>query len=227
MSDYPRLDEDGLLYLTQQLKAKMEGYVPGDMTGATDQTNGAHGLVPQPNAGQEGMFLKGNGTWATPAGTPNTIESISVNNTNIPPDINKNVNISVPVATSELTNDSGFQTGSDVDTKIAAALTSTLKPGGQVTFANLPTLTAANLGFVYDVTDAFTSTSDFTDGGGKNYPAGTNVAIVNTGTNLNPVYKYDAGMGFVDLSGYVQGTQMTAISNADIDTIIDTVWPQS
>lgn len=35
------------------------------MTGATASTDGASGLVPQPLAGDEGKFLKGDGTWAT------------------------------------------------------------------------------------------------------------------------------------------------------------------
>lgn len=36
-----------------------------DVTGATSQTAGAHGLVPAPAAGDEGKFLKGDGTWDT------------------------------------------------------------------------------------------------------------------------------------------------------------------
>ena len=35
------------------------------MTGATASTDGASGLVPQPLAGDEGKFLKGDGTWVT------------------------------------------------------------------------------------------------------------------------------------------------------------------
>ena len=36
-----------------------------DMTGATATTPGAHGLVPAPAAGDQGKFLKGDGTWGT------------------------------------------------------------------------------------------------------------------------------------------------------------------
>lgn len=78
-----------------------------------------------------------------------------------------------------------------------------LRPAGSVAFASLPALTAANLNKVVNVTDAFTTTADFIEGAGKAYPAGTNVAIINTGTDASPVYKYDAMTGFVDLSGYL------------------------
>ena len=40
-----------------------------DMTGATASAAGAHGLVPQPAAGSNGKYLRGDGTWQTP---PNT-----------------------------------------------------------------------------------------------------------------------------------------------------------
>ena len=90
-----------------------------------------------------------------------------------------------------------------------------LKPSGSVTFANLPALTAANLNKLVNVTDAFTTTSDFVEGAGKDYPAGTNVAIINTGTDQSPTYKYDAMTGVVDLSGYLQksGGTMTGDIN--------------
>ena len=112
MSNYPRLDADGLLYYSQQIKEKIDDSIeaaqPGDMQGATASSNGKHGLVPQPNSGQQGMFLRGDGVWAAPEGTPNTIESISVNGTAVTPDAQKNVDIDVPTKISDLTNDSNF-----------------------------------------------------------------------------------------------------------------------
>ena len=38
------------------------------MTGATADTNGASGTVPAPTAGQESLFLRGDGTWAQGGG---------------------------------------------------------------------------------------------------------------------------------------------------------------
>lgn len=40
-----------------------------DMTGATSSTDGAHGLVPAPKAGQQAHFLRGDGTWVVPTDT--------------------------------------------------------------------------------------------------------------------------------------------------------------
>lgn len=46
------------------------------LAGATNIANGAAGVVPQPLAGQQADFLRGDGTWA--AGNPGTVTSISV-----------------------------------------------------------------------------------------------------------------------------------------------------
>ena len=43
--------------------------LPGDMTGATSSTAGAHGLVPAPAAGDQDKVLKGDGTWGNAAAT--------------------------------------------------------------------------------------------------------------------------------------------------------------
>lgn len=42
------------------------------MTGASATSNGTSGLVPQPEAGKQNRFLKGDGTWATPSNTTYT-----------------------------------------------------------------------------------------------------------------------------------------------------------
>lgn len=54
--------------------------------------------------------LVGTGNIAISQGEYNKINTISVNGTNQAPDSNKNVNITVPTKTSQLTNDSGFIT---------------------------------------------------------------------------------------------------------------------
>lgn len=52
--------------------------LPANMVGATAGTAGQGGLVPQPNAGQQGLFLRGDGTFAAPAGGGSA--KINVNN---------------------------------------------------------------------------------------------------------------------------------------------------
>ena len=90
-------------------------------------------------------------------------------------------------------------TGTAVKSAIDAAISSVYKPAGSVAFASLPTPVKAVEGNVYNVTDAFTTDSRFIEGAGKEYPAGTNVVIINTdGTT----YKFDVLAGMVDLSNY-------------------------
>lgn len=89
------------------------------------------------------------------------------------------------------------------------------KPAGSVTFANLPSPSKSTLGYVYDVSDAFTTTSDFNEGSGKKYPAGTNVAIVDIGTDENPIYKYDVLSGFIDMDNYVEKEAGKGLSSND------------
>lgn len=56
------------------------------MTGATDSTDGISGLVPAPVAGQQNLFLKGDGTWGDP-----TLNLTSVISTLVGNDTDKSV----------------------------------------------------------------------------------------------------------------------------------------
>ena len=93
-------------------------------------------------------------------------------------------------------------------TQVDGMISSVYKPAGSVAFANLPTLAAGVLGNVYNVTDSFTTTSDFVEGSGTTYPAGTNVVVVDTSSTSTPSYKFDVLSGFVDLSGYATTSQI-------------------
>lgn len=54
---------------------------------------------------------------------------------------------------------------------------------GSSTFANLPsTLTAAMVGYMYNMNEAFTTDNRFVEGIGKKYPAGTNVVVADCST---------------------------------------------
>lgn len=117
--------------------------------------------------------------------------------------------------------------GVAVASAISTALSSVFVPAGSVAFASLPTLGSSVLGHVYNITEAFTTTSDFVEGSGKSYSAGTNVAVVNTGTSSSPTYKFDVWGNIVDLSGYYTKTEIDnkgyITSHQDISGKVDKV----
>lgn len=100
-----------------------------------------------------------------------------------------------------------------VDRKLDDAIVGIYSPGGSVAFDNLPALSADVLGKVYIVTDDFTTTSDFVEGEGIDYPGGTNVAIVNRGTNASPVYKYDATTGAIVVDDSLSNVSENPVQN--------------
>lgn len=91
------------------------------------------------------------------------------------------------------------ETDGQIDSKIAAAVSSTYKPAGSTTYVGLPTPSATEEGKVYNISDAFVTDEDFVEGTGISYPAGTNVVCIEAETD---VYKWDVLAGFVDLSSY-------------------------
>lgn len=107
-----------------------------------------------------------------------------------------------------------------VKTYVDGKISSTYKPGGSIAFADLPALTAANSGMVYNLTDNFTTTASFVEGAGNTYPAGTNVAIVYTTGG----YKYDVLAGFVDLSDYAKTADFVEFTNEEVQAIWDSVF---
>ena len=98
------------------------------------------------------------------------------------------------------------------------AIPSAIIPKGSKAFAGLAPATdlaAGSLGFMWNITDAFTTTADFAEGAGHSIPAGANVYVANVGTAAEPSYKYDIFQGMYDLSGYALKSEMaiTAVQN--------------
>ena len=83
-------------------------------------------------------------------------------------------------------------------------LGSVYKPQGSLAFADLPTPSAANLGYVWNISDSFTTDARFIEGAGKAYPAGTNVGVIQSGS----AYYFDSLGGMFDTSNLanVNGT---------------------
>ena len=100
------------------------------------------------------------------------------------------------------------------------ALPSAIVPKGSKAFAGLTPATdlaAANVGFMWNITDAFTTTADFAEGAGHSIPAGANVYVANVGTAETPSYKYDIFQGMYDLSGYALKSEMSVTPGTGAD----------
>ena len=75
------------------------------------------------------------------------------------------------------------------------------QPQGGILFANLPaTPSASNYGYVWNVTDSFTTDSRFIEGAGHDYAAGTSVGVI----RQNDTYYYSVLGSLADLSDYAQ-----------------------
>ena len=108
---------------------------------------------------------------------------------------------------------SNYYTKTEVDEIVSRVY----KPAGSCTFAQLPvTLTVSILGYVYDVTDQFTTDTRFAEGAGHTYPAGTNVVVINTGDSTTPIYKFDTLPGFIDLSSFQLKMQVDTLPAASV-----------
>lgn len=125
-------------------------------------------------------------------------------------------------------NSADVYTQTQVDEKINAAISAVYKPSGSIAFASLPTPGADNLGNVYNVTDEFTTDARFTEGAGIEYPAGTNVAVVETSSEP-ATYMFDVLSGFVDLSGYLttETASTTYATKTELGNKVDKVTGSS
>lgn len=129
------------------------------------------------------------------------------------------------------TNNTQIATTAFVKTAIDNQLSTVYKAAGSVaSIAALPAPSASYLGYVYDVESAFTTTADFVEGAGVDYPAGTDVAIIAVQSGGTTTYKYDALSGFVDLSGYIKkpasATAGQFLVYNGTDWAATTQWPE-
>lgn len=108
------------------------------------------------------------------------------------------------------------------------------KARGSVSSVPDPAAEDYAVGDVFNVTAAFTTTDNFVEGAGKQYPAGTNIVIV----DVNGAAKWDVLAGFVDLSTFATNSDISdlqgqiddieavtgaidSITTTEIDTMMD------
>lgn len=101
--------------------------------------------------------------------------------------------------------------------QLNAARVGSLRPSGSIAFASLPSLGSSEVNKIFNITNSFVTTADFVEGAGVNYPAGTNVAIINIGTDANPIYKYDAYTGTIDTSAFLTKTGLATETGSATD----------
>ena len=140
----------------------------------------------------------------------NIIETVKVNNTSLTPDANRAVNVSVPTAVSQLTNDSDYQTGTEVD----AAITEAIAGVTQIRFEIVQELPqVGENGVIYLVL----------------YGQGPQGNIYQEWIWLSSSQSYETlgSTNQIDLTNYVQFSDLIAISNQDIETIVGRVFPNN
>ena len=198
MATYPRLDETGLNTLLTSLVTAGDGrwVKKADLTKASAT---ADGLMSKED------FSKLAGIEA--GAEENVIETVKVNGTALTPDANKAVDVTVPTKVSDIQNDSNFQTDTEVASAIAEAIAGVTQ-------------------FDYEVVASLPATGVK----GKIY------LVANTGTGENIYDEYiwivqnDVGhfelLGTtqLDLSGYVQATEMTTIPDATIQAAVNSAF---
>lgn len=132
----------------------------------------------------------------------NKINTIAVNGTVINPDTSKKVSITMPTKVSDLTNDSLFQTQSQVSSAIATAV-------GKITgisFSIVDSLpTTGTNGVIYLISHSHSDSGDSYD----------EYAWIASASKYEKLGNTD-----VDLSGYLKISDMSAITTAEIDTMI-------
>lgn len=114
----------------------------------------------------------------------------------------------------------GYQNATEVENAIKAAIAGLYTPKGTVTFANLPqTLTATELGNVYNVSDGGTTDARFVEGAGKTLGEGANVVVIE---ETSGVYKFDVLGAMVDLTAYCTTANMQSYVGTQLESYTTT-----
>lgn len=153
-------DTDNAKYYSQSAK-----------TSATTATNNANTATTKANEA------------ATSATSAKTSETNAANSATSAASSASTATTKATAAASSATSAANYATGSTNSAKyyyeqaksISESFAGTLRPKGTVAFANLPTISSAVEGDMYNISDEFTTTSDFKEGAGNVVPAGTNV----------------------------------------------------
>ena len=134
------------------------------------------------------------------AGEDNVIEVVKVNGTALTPDVNKAVDVTVPTNNNQLTNGAGYQTATNVD-----AIDDALADITGIDFQVVASLPATGVkGVIYLVSNSGSSPNIYDE-----------YIWLSSSSSFEKIGTTD-----IDLSGYQLSSELVAISNAEIDTIV-------
>lgn len=95
----------------------------------------------------------------------------------------------------------------DLQNYVNKMSSATYKASGSILFSELPELSGNNVGNVYNIKESFTTTSDFYEGAGHTYGAGTNVSIIQVEDSDYQVTQVSVGDNPLELGLYEYDTQ--------------------
>jgi hypothetical protein len=94
---------------------------------------------------------------------------------------------------------------------------------------NWTKITEVKPGWVYDITNKFTTDSNFIDGGNVTVAKNNNIVVVNTGTDQNPVLKFDLlamGIDLADINETITNIQDALATKANASDVPDVTGKQ-
>ena len=134
-------------------------------------------------------------------GEPNTINTIKVNGSPLTPDTDKTIDVTVPTALSELTNDADYQTAQDVSDALSTALADVTGISYEAV-SELPS--TGEQGVIYLVPKTGGTSPNVKD------------EYIWTGSDFEKIGDTD-----VDLSGYWSKSDLVPMTTEEIDEILN------
>lgn len=202
MADNKYLDYEGVKYLAQKIYTRMDTQDANKVDKETGKGLSTNDLTNELKSNYDDAVTKANAL-TTAGAEANKINTIKINGVASKPDSSKAVDITVPTKVSELANDSGYQTESQVASSIATALGKITELSGEFVSSvdELPEI--GKVGCIYFVPHSHSDENDSYD---------------------EYMWLFDGyekiGNTDVDLSNYLKTTDVTALSNTEIDTAL-------
>lgn len=222
MATHKYLDDNGLLYLWGKLKAAFLSAISYDTTNKKLQVTKNGSTTDLVTAAK---IVEDGGGVTDISGKADKVQSATSGNFaaldqygNLVDSNKSAASFAAPATTLAGYGILDAYTKNEVDAKFSGVY----KPSGNITASELTSslLVVGNVGKVWNLTTDATTTADWTDGAGKTVKTGTDVGVVEIDDNGTTVYKFNAFSTGIDLSGYVQESDLVAITNSEIDTIV-------